>query len=187
MNKRGPRRLRRDERELWARYTTGMPAKPEADPEPVGTEEIEHQRPPIPAFKLGERVGSRSSVAVTPTVSATNISKIDQKTFGRLKRGQIAPEARIDLHGMTVADAHSALAEFIFRTQAKGLRLVLVITGRGNPNDVGLMPIERGVLRRQVPEWLRLAPLGPLVMDITPAHRKHGGDGALYVYLRRRR
>jgi DNA-nicking Smr family endonuclease len=67
------------------------------------------------------------------------------------------------------------------------LRLVLVITGKGKPApDHGPIPTRTGVLRHQVPHWLRMAPLGPAVLQVTESHLKHGGGGAYYVYLRRR-
>lgn len=186
-NKR-PRKLRKDERELWTQFTTGVTARQRATPvpDPLPSEEPK-AKVPVPAFKIGETVSPRSSAALTRSHGVKTAPNMDGKMFGRMKKGQLAPEARLDLHGMTAAEAHGALAEFIFKAHGKGLRLVLVITGKGNPKNIGLMPVERGILRRQTPEWLRLAPLGPLVLDVTPAHRRHGGDGALYVYLRRRR
>lgn len=111
---------------------------------------------------------------------------MDTKTFGKLKRGKLVPEARIDLHGMTVDQAHPALTRFILTSQSRGLRLVLVITGKGeqdNPYDP--IPRRRGVLKRQVPLWLRMPGLTTAVMDVTEAHIRHGGGGAFYVYLRR--
>lgn len=188
MSKRRPRGLRPEERDLWSRYTKGVLATPEAlkptaPPDPPNKSEA---NAPIPAFRVGQRVKSKANVAVTKALGPTDgPPKMDKKTFGRLKKGQLKPEAKIDLHGMTVADAHVALDAFIFRSLAKGLRLVLVITGKGDRQDTGTMPFERGVLRRQVPEWLRLAPLSSAVLDVTVAHRRHGGEGALYVYLRR--
>jgi len=72
--------------------------------------------------------------------------------------------------------------------QSAGLRLVLVITGKGRPGaDHGPIPRPHGVLRHQVPQWLRLPPLGPAVLQVAEAHLKHGGSGAYYVYLRRQR
>ena len=94
----------------------------------------------------------------------------------------------MDLHGMTLAQAQGALTGFIAEAWTRGLRLVLVITGKGRrEHDTGPIPRRTGALRHEVPHWLRRAPLGPMVLDIRPAHRRHGGDGALYVYLRRRR
>lgn len=190
MSGRKPRGLRQDEKELWVKYTTGVSPNLDASERPAPKAKPKQPEPkaPIPAFRMGERVRDMNSVAVRKAKGPMDAPpRMDQKTFGRMKKGQLAPEARIDLHGMTVADAHGALIDFILKAHAKGLRLVLVITGKGNASDVGLMPVERGVLRRQVPEWLRLPPLTFAVLDVTPAHRKHGGDGAFYVYLKRRR
>lgn len=110
---------------------------------------------------------------------------MDAGAFGKLKRGKLRPEARIDLHGMTVSQAHPALVSFVLGAQAAGKRLVLVITGKGRvSDDLAPMPVRTGRLRHDVPRWLMLPPLGPLVLQIAPAHRRHGGEGALYVYLR---
>ena len=113
---------------------------------------------------------------------------MDQKAYGRMKRGKLAPEGRIDLHGMTLDQAHPALTRFILGAQADGKRLVLVITGKGKPgDDAGPMPRPRGVLKRQVPMWLAMPPLAQAVLQISAANIRHGGDGAFYVYLRRHR
>jgi len=113
--------------------------------------------------------------------------KMDAKTHGRMTRGKLQPEARIDLHGMTLAEAHPELIRFILNAQSQGLRLVLVITGKGKRGeDSGPIPQRIGALRHQVPHWLRLPPLGAAVLQVSEAHLKHGGSGAYYVYLRRR-
>lgn len=113
---------------------------------------------------------------------------MDRKAFGRLKRGKLVPEARIDLHGMTLDRAHPALTRFILSSQASGRRLVLVITGKGRTSsDHEPFLGNRGILRRNVPIWLGMPPLAQAVLQVTPAHISHGGDGAFYVYLRRAR
>ena len=91
----------------------------------------------------------------------------------------------VDLHGMFRDEAYPELVAFILNAQSAGKRLVLVITGKGREGDDWTGG--RGVLRRQVPQWLQLPPLGPAVLEVRPAHLKHGGDGAYYVYLRRRK
>jgi DNA-nicking Smr family endonuclease len=114
--------------------------------------------------------------------------KMDSKAFGKLKRGKLKPEARIDLHGMTLDHAHPALSGFILSSHGKGRRLVLVITGKGRDrDDGGPIPVRHGVLRHQVPQWLSMPPLSSVVLQVSPAHVSHGGGGALYVYLRRQR
>ncbi|WP_341799084.1 Smr/MutS family protein [Rhodovulum marinum] len=137
------------------------------------------------------RVGARApdpSAHVADGASTSMPVRMDRKAFARLKGGKLAPEARIDLHGMTLAQAHPALTGFILRNHAAGRRLVLVITGKGRgPDGDGPIPERRGVLKRQVPHWLHQAPLAAAVLQVTEAHRRHGGDGAFYVYLRRPR
>jgi len=97
----------------------------------------------------------------------------------RLARGREALAARIDLHGLTHDAARAALTRFIERSVADGWRAVLVITGKGVGGD--------GMLRRHVPEWLAAAPLRTHVAGVSEAHRRHGGEGALYVALKRPR
>ena len=113
---------------------------------------------------------------------------MDHKNFGRMTRGKLSPEARIDLHGMTLAEAHPELIRFILNAHSDGLRLVLVITGKGKRGvDAGPVPQRQGVLKQQVPHWLHMPPLGPAILQVAEAHLKHGGTGAYYVYLRRHR
>jgi DNA-nicking Smr family endonuclease len=97
----------------------------------------------------------------------------------RLSRGREALAARIDLHGMTHDAARAALARFIERSAREGWRAVLVITGKGAQGD--------GILRRRVPDWLAEPPLRARVAGLSEAHRRHGGEGALYVALKRPR
>lgn len=113
---------------------------------------------------------------------------MDRKVYRNMQRGKLSPDARIDLHGMTLDRAHTALVRFVLTGQSSGHRLLLVITGKGKHRDEGgPIPVRHGVLRHQVPQWLRLPPLASLVLQITPAHKSHGGDGAYYVYLRKSR
>ena len=122
-------------------------------------------------------------------VSAAVSTNLDGTTKEKLKRGQLQPGARIDLHGMTEAAAHGALLSFLTGAQARGVRLALVVTGVGNPNrDEGAewMRAPHGVLKQMVPRWLNEKEFAALAVGTAPAHRRHGGDGALYVYLRKR-
>ncbi|MEJ0074043.1 MAG: Smr/MutS family protein [Alphaproteobacteria bacterium] len=108
---------------------------------------------------------------------------LGRRMRSKLARGSEPIEDRIDLHGMTQADAHAALAHFLRRAQHRGARLVLVITGKGARADDAFS--ERGVLKRQVPHWLEGAALRPMVVGFESAGPGHGGAGALYVRLRR--
>jgi DNA-nicking Smr family endonuclease len=111
---------------------------------------------------------------------------LDRRTLSRLSRGLIAVDGRLDLHGLTQTAAHQRLHRFLADAQASGARLVLVITGKGRPDDAPLAE-ERGVLRRAVPEWLRAAEFGQMVAGFEEAGRRHGGAGALFVRLRKKR
>ncbi len=117
---------------------------------------------------------------------------LDRRTARSLRRGERDPDARLDLHGMTADRAHSALTRFILDARTRGHRCVLVITGKGRrytaPSESGFsMEHSEGVLRRDVPRWLNQPPLAGATVGIYQAHRKHGGDGAFYVYLRKAR
>jgi len=116
---------------------------------------------------------------------------LDTRTADRLRRGDRAPDSRIDLHGMTADRAHPGLDRFIGQALSRGDRCVLVITGkgsvRGGAEDAPFMRTERGVLRQAAPEWLRAGPHAHEIVGIYAAHARHGGAGAFYVYLKRRR
>jgi DNA-nicking Smr family endonuclease len=112
---------------------------------------------------------------------------MDRRRFDKLRRGRMEPEARIDLHGMTSEHAHAALNGFILSAYAQDLRLVLVITGKGKADDSPHQPRRHGILRHSLPHWLAAPPLAGRILQVTPAHQRHGGSGAFYVYLRRRR
>ena len=103
----------------------------------------------------------------------------------RVARGREAIDARLDLHGYTQTEAHAELFRFLQRAQASGARMVLVVTGKGTGR--GSDQRERGVLKRQVPMWLSLPQFRSLVVGFEDAHLGHGGEGALYVRLRRTR
>ena len=195
------RHLRPEEEELW--HAVARTAKPmhsnakqvlDRKFEPPVTPEPEYHpttAPRFPAFRLGEKTRPKSGHNLSPPLAealAAAPLQMDAKAFGKMTRGKLAPEARIDLHGMTLAEAHPELIHFILGAHAHGLRLVLVITGKGKAKpDYGPIPQRVGALRHQVPQWLRLPPLGPCVLQISEAHLRHGGSGAYYVYLRRGR
>jgi DNA-nicking Smr family endonuclease len=117
----------------------------------------------------------------TPPAAPTPVA-IDRRTRKKLARGHEEIDARLDLHGMTQAEAHVALSRFLHRVQANGAKFVIVVTGKGGRGEG-----ERGVLRRQVPLWLRLPEFRNLIVGFETAHIGHGGEGALYVRVRRGR
>ena len=195
---RKPRNLSSEERELWdrvaARTTALHPTRetPAPDPKSVPKKKREIiEASPLPDFRVGQKASAtRKHDVMRPLVDrlAGAPVNMDAKSFGKMKRGKLKPEGRIDLHGMTMAEAHPELVGFILNSQAMGRRLVLVITGKGKDrDDGGPIPTRHGILRHQVPQWLALPPLASAVLQVTPAHLKHGGYGAYYVYLRRTR
>jgi len=113
------------------------------------------------------------------------VAALDHRTRTRLSRGTVDIDARIDLHGMTQEAAHRRLLRFIETARADGARMVLVITGKGGPSEPGAHGSGRGVLRRAVPEWLRSPAFSGLVSGYHSAGPRHGGEGALYVRIRR--
>lgn len=113
--------------------------------------------------------------ATRPAPKAPPLAALDRRTRSRVARGQIEIDARLDLHGMTLERAHDRLAAFLDGAQARGHRLVLVITGKGGS----------GAMRREVPHWLSGREFRPLVIGFEAAGAAHGGAGALYVRIRR--
>jgi len=206
---RRPRNLTVEERALWdlvARRARPLAAKPRGKQDPTDhavparptlptvdplSPPMPLLAPPLPQFRIGQRADTARPHDMAPPVQdrlASAPVAMDAKAYGRLKRGKLAPEDRIDLHGMTMAEAHPQLLSFILTAHATGKRLVLVITGKGkNRDDGGPIPVRHGVLRHQVPHWLHMPPLSHVVLQVTAAHLRHGGHGAYYVYLRRSR
>lgn len=179
MRRRRSRGLTPEERKLWAEVARSVTPLRRPPPEPA---------PPPESGELVEAPVETLSIApvVTPHTSPTlpPLVPLERKTVSALRRGRQTVEAVIDLHGMRQSEAHVALRGFLHRSQAAGLKVVLVITGKGAAaihDGLG----ERGVLRRMVPHWLRLPDLRPLVVGFDEAARHHGGAGALYVRLRR--
>lgn len=194
------RHLSKEERELWslvAGRTTPLEKRvtPTLDhgasaPPKLPAPSIPRQKP-LPQFRVGSKVKSAVkhdlAASIGESLSAVPVS-MDHKAFGKMKRGKLVPEAKLDLHGLTLAEAHPELIAFVLAAHADAKRLVLVITGKGKDrDDGGPIPTRFGILRHQVPQWLRLPPLGPVVLQVTPAHLRHGGEGAYYVYLKRTR
>jgi len=183
-----PRRRRRElseeERALWrgvarsVRPLRKSPRRVAEDPQPAPVVPAR----PVPKGKVLTAVASsRAATPATPPPLASFARREKQQ----LARGRTAIDARIDLHGKTQAQAHAALVGFLHRAQQDGAKFALVVTGKGSRAADGAS--ERGVLRRQVPLWLQLPDLRDIVVGFEEAHVGHGGEGALYVRLRRAR
>lgn len=197
MSIRKPRRgLTSDDKEVWEGVAKTI--KPMAKSEFAQALNLTQDKPrrpvrePVQPFEIKPRRQPNISVhlAPNPTESLKKAPpQMDRKNFDRLRKGKMVPDRRVDLHGMTAQVAHSVLTQFILSAHAGGARLVLVITGKGRTHGEAdsVMPQRKGIIRHSVPEWLRQVPLAGKVVQVIPAHRKHGGDGAYYVYLRRKR
>lgn len=173
------------DRNLWEKVAEQ--AKPLHRRQPVGPEPASGPGRPEGRKKLSPEPPRQSEPIVA--VKAPPLGAIDRRLTQRLGRGLRKVDARIDLHGMRQAEAREVLYAFLVRAQAKGLSLVLVITGKGSASgreEEGFMPDrDIGILRRAVPQWLALPRFRPVVVGFAAAHRRHGGEGALYVQIRR--
>ena len=192
------RKVRPDELELWQRVAqTTDRLHPARKPQETMADIFPSDNPPKkraderPKFKVGQKAnGHAPSLPGIESAAPKPSLHMDKKAYDRLKRGKLKPQGRIDLHGMTMDQAQPALIAFIMSSYAKDRRLVLVITGKGqgkDREDVGPIPERPGILRRNVPHWLQTPPMAQVVLQVTEAHGRHGGGGAYYVYLRRRR
>ncbi|MFC3630227.1 Smr/MutS family protein [Paracoccus angustae] len=192
------RGLTPEDKDLWARVArTAAPLHPERPrpPEPEARI-VPKPAPPRPRsgefsigeFSIGQAARPKPSAPPAPSSPAQRLAqqalRMDHKVHRRMAQGKLSPEARLDLHGLTLAAAHPALIGFVLSCHARGHRLVLVITGKGR-GDHGPLPTRPGALRHQVPHWLHMPPLSAVVQQVAPAHHRHGGEGAYYVYLRR--
>ena len=176
------RRLSDTERSLWSRITRSVaplrqrsasadPAHPAAPPRTKAK--------PVPVARAAPAVRK----AEPPPKPVPQLEPLDRRLRQRLARGTKEIDVRIDLHGRTQSEAHAALLRFLRKAQGDGAKVALVITGKGarGRDDLG----ERGVLKRQVPHWLKLQEFRDYVIGFEPAHVGHGGEGALYVRIRR--
>ena len=174
------RRVSDEEQALWRAVTRTVsplrrhrkdaaPATERVEPKPKSTPRL--ASPPHPVAVAQKPV---------PKPKEPSLSPLDRRSKQKLVRGTQPIDARIDLHGRTQAEAHGALLRFLHRAQSSGAKTVLVITGKGGSGDGG-----RGVLKRQVPMWLALPEFRGLVVGFGAAAIGHGGEGALYVRVRR--
>jgi DNA-nicking Smr family endonuclease len=179
------RKLREDERVLWREITRSVRRlRPEAEPAAViegdagASESSPRAKDGLPPAVV-KRKAARASPGATPP-----LAPLGRRVKQRLARGTLAIDERLDLHGFTQARAHGALLAFLRTARGNGWKVVLVITGKGS--TVGDATAGRGVLRRQVPLWLKLPEFRAHVVSFEVAHIGHGSEGALYVRIRRR-
>jgi DNA-nicking Smr family endonuclease len=176
------RALSEEERALWERVAKEI--KPlRKKPRSGKTEAVSAEAETMAAAKPETQPKSLPPATIPRATRpiAPPLAPLARRERAQLSRGRKEIDARLDLHGMTQTRAHHALFGFLQRAHSDGLTFVLVITGKGR---AGADP-ERGVLRRQVPQWLGLPEFRSLVVGFEEAHIGHGGEGALYVRIRR--
>ncbi len=191
MARRTPNRpLSEEERDLWRRTTKAFKPLDEnrlqrlEDPAP----------PPSKSDLMRQSAPVKSGAMMRDVASSKRTTPADRGTEKKVRRGRVEIEARIDLHGLTTKRARADLLAFLKRARAKGLRQVLVITGKGagaraldqrrfepwNPEERALP----GVLRRSITHWMDDPAFAVIVSGYAESHRRHGGSGAFYVMLR---
>ena len=173
------RRLSDEERKLWGHFTRSVA--------PLRRPPVSAGPPPAAASKTKSPTQVRALArAPAPAArTAPGLEPFDRRLKQRLARGTEPIDARIDLHGKTQSEAHAALISFLRKAQSDGAKFVLVITGKGGGARDDWS--ERGVLKRQVPQWLKLPQFRGYVLGFEDAHMGHGGAGALYVRIKRRK
>jgi DNA-nicking Smr family endonuclease len=177
------RALSEEERSLWesvAKQVKPLRKKPRmAKPTAAEPKQTVAAPPKAAPRPIVSAPAPRPSKPAMPPLVA-----LGRRERSKLSRGRSEIDARLDLHGMTQVRAHHSLLGFLQRAHHDGLTFVLVITGKGGASA---LDAERGVLRRQVPQWLSLPEFRSLVVGFEQAHSGHGGEGALYVRIRRAR
>ena len=180
------RKLSDEEQVLWRGVTKSVkPLKRRKRHTQAADESI------VTATSAQSEPTARASTARHPTATPRRVAShppplapLERRAKQRLARGVDAIDARLDLHGYTQSDAHAALFRFLRRAQSDGAKLVLIVTGKGGTGEFGS---GRGVLKRQVPMWLSLPEFRSLIVGFDEAAIGHGGQGALYVRVRKAR
>jgi DNA-nicking Smr family endonuclease len=178
------RRPTREELDLWRRATIDVdqlrkePRSAETTARP-GQADNKASMPKDCRPAANERETFSPKAAITPTINPHRPINADRRTWEKLKRGKIPIERRLDLHGRTQLEAHEALNGFLGMAAASGMRCVLIVTGKGIDGQ--------GVLRQMVPRWLAEPGNREKIVTYCTAHPRHGGAGALYVLIKRRR
>ena len=179
-----------DDERLWRAVTADIAPlegkRPAARPKPAAPAPTPgKQAAAKPAAKVVAKPAPapqpRPALPDLPPLEPGRAAGVDKRTAQRLRRGQLAIEARLDLHGLTQAEAHRRLDHFLAEAFDSGIRNALIITGKGRISEQG------GVLRRMVPRWLAQPPNRARVIAVNEAQPKHGGAGALYVLVKRKR
>jgi len=171
--------LNSEDLKIWRFVTRSVTPYNARHPSEDAADDISDE--PAPRAKPAQPPPSEpKSPRPAPPLAVGVTADMDRRTAQRFTRGDMAIDGRIDLHGLTLDQAHSALTGFLRGASARGARCVVVVTGKGKDQSVGK-------IRREVPHWLNQASLRPLILAISEARPRQGGTGALYVLLKRKR
>lgn len=180
MKKNQPK-ISKEDLSLWIETTKDIQAIPQA-------EEIERPTKELPPIR--NSIDNTSVYHGNPLqdLAIGQVADIDRNTATKFKRGEFKIERRLDLHGYTEDEAWEAVTNFVKNSYIDNLRCVLIVTGKGkpHPDDEDFVP-RRGILKEKVPQWLNSRELRPLILSISYSQIKDGGEGALYILLRRKR
>ena len=167
----------------WEEYTKQVKPLEGKEQNPKTLQPI--QRPSLKAVRAKPRpmaaAAPQQKKGEVHDINHGETAGIDKRTAQRFKQGKMEIDAKLDLHGMTQDQAHSALADFISHCHSMGHRCVIVVTGKGSRSA------ETGILKQRVPQWLNQPPCRGCILSFSYARPNHGGDGALYVLLKRKR
>ncbi|MBN9505603.1 MAG: Smr/MutS family protein [Altererythrobacter sp.] len=182
-----PRGLSREEAALWRRVAaTVRPLAGRALPPPDESKQPPEPAP-TPAKRLSTPAPRRAAGVPPPPPKALDRSSLDSTWDRKLARGDLSPDFVLDLHGHTLDQAHARLGAGLGQATAMGARVVLLVTGKPRPAEAADRGSRRGAIRAKVLDWLAAGPHGPDIAAIRKAHPRHGGEGALYLVLKRRR
>lgn len=189
MSRRG-RPLSPDEETLWQALARSVRAlRRDAPPAPVVSPEADTPAPPIPPPpRVKGRVPAPRPIAPAPAPAPPRrepVAILDSGWEKRIRSGALQPERSVDLHGHNLAGAHATLEAALDAARRDGVRVLLVVTGKPRPGRIA--PEGRGAIRAEIGHWLERSPHADRIASVRVAHPRHGGDGALYVILRRDR
>ncbi len=187
-----PRGLSAEEQTAWARLAQSVtpldgrarPGLPSGDQQ-VASVKVEPK--PLAPKKPQPTPGANKPATMRPPVRRAFSSELDSHWDRRLKNGQVAPDYTLDLHGHTLDSAYDRITSGLDQARAMGARVVLVIAGRERPVDPADRGTRRGAIRAKLLDWLAAGPHAEAVVAVRKAHQRHGGGGALYLVLKRRR
>ncbi len=170
--------------DLFAQAMAGVaPLKGRRGPVVAPAPQVEPSAPPTER-SLAPAAATSAGPSAGMAAGAVVDQPFDRDVDRALSRGKRAPEAKLDLHGMTLVAAERAVARFLAQSSAEGRRVVLIVTGKGLRLEGGR--VFGGRIRAEFAGWLERADNRALVAGLRAAHPRHGGSGAFYVLLRRR-